>query len=116
MRYLTLLVLMSALLAARPTHAALAVPDAVLTRFSTLASMYPQVARGIKTIEPRTGVSWVISYERTVIYVNVDKSDQELTAALTTQFARRAYAVTPWLHKSFRTWRAFAAALCRGVR
>jgi hypothetical protein len=99
-----------------------AVPPLVLDRFYALAYMYPDVANKTKRIVARRagGKGWAVSYERTVIYVNVDKGEYLLADTLTDQFARRAFdylkRTAPNTAKSFRTAKRLGAWLRSGVR
>ena len=84
--------------------------------------MYPDVANRTKRIVARRagGKGWTVSYERTTIYVNVDKGEYLLADTLTDQFARRAFdylkRTSPGTAKSFRTWKRLGAWMRNGVR
>lgn len=127
MRYLSLLILMAALLSFRPAHAATTtthiapdVPSEVAAQWRKLASQYPAVAGRIARIEVRhAGRRWVVSYERSVVYVNGDMGAYAINFELTRQFSRRAYDYYrlwwPGTAKRF-TREAFTARMLAGVR
>lgn len=91
------------------------IPEAVTERFYHLAALYPDVAQQTRRIVARRAgrKGWVISYERTVIYINVDRAD--VTDVLTEQYGRRVYVLLkrtePQAVKRFKTWQQFSANL-----
>lgn len=126
MRYLSLLILMAALLSFRPAHAATAttriapdVPVEVAAQWQKLAAQYPAVAGRIARIEVRYKVRWSVSYQQREIYLNGDKGSYALNFVMTREFAYRAYDyVRLWRPADVRgvTRYQFAARMLRTVR